>query len=89
MASKVNFRKPIIACFSYDTTRMIRQANIAYKEGRFQDAINHYKECVGKLNNKEQKAKYNLYIAKIYHRKFKDITQSRKFAYAAIELKPN
>jgi len=63
------------------------QGNENYGQGKYSKAIESYLECVENADDKEQKAKYLILIAKIYYRDLKNYPKSRKFALDAAKLK--
>ena len=63
-------------------------ANKLYNEGKYQEAVAKFEECLATADN-EKKAKYKLLIAKIYYRDLKDFSKSRKYALEAAALKAN
>ncbi len=63
------------------------QGNENYGQGKYSKAIESYLECVENTDDKEQKAKYLILIAKIYYRDLKNYPKSRKFALDAAKLK--
>ncbi len=65
------------------------KGNENYGQGKYSKAIDSYLECVDDTNDKEQKAKYMILIAKIYYRDLKNFPKSRKYALDAAKLKPN
>jgi len=67
----------------------LRKGYTAYNEGRFKEAIDNFIEYVAKSDDPAKKAKYNLLIAKIYYGDIKNFPQSRKYALAAAEQRPN
>lgn len=67
----------------------LRQGYDAYNEGRFKEAVDYFGQYVAKTDDPLKKAKYNLLSAKIYYGDIKDFAQSRKYALAAAENRPN
>lgn len=67
----------------------IKLGNQAYQEGRYKDAVNHYEDYIAKTESDENKAKFQLLIAKIYYRDLKSFSKSRKYALDAAKNKSN
>jgi len=61
----------------------------ALNEGRYQDAIDCYKEYVDGAQDPAKKAQYNLRIAKIYYAHLKNFPKARDYARLALRDKPN
>ncbi len=66
----------------------LKKAFNAYNEGQYNQAIQLFREFVDLTQDPEKKAKYNLYIAKIYYRDIKNYPESRRYALKAAQLKP-
>jgi hypothetical protein len=61
----------------------------ALNDGRYQDAINCYKEYVESTDDPERKGRYNLRIAKIYYGHLKNFAKAREHARLALRELPN
>ncbi len=58
-------------------------------EGRYQEAIDCYTQKAGESTDPEVKAKYHLFVAKIYYGELKQFSKSRRAALEALKHKPN
>lgn len=58
-------------------------------EGDYAGAVDCYTQKAEESTNAEDKAKYYLFIAKIYYGELKKYSQARKFAREALKHKPN
>ncbi|HLF64974.1 MAG TPA: tetratricopeptide repeat protein [Saprospiraceae bacterium] len=76
-------------CIISETAGPLTRGRDALNEGRYQDAVNHYKEYVASTEDPEKKARYNLRIAKIYYGHLKNFSRAREFARLALRDEPN
>ena len=67
----------------------IKQGNEAYQAGRYKEAVSYYENYISKTESLENKAKFQLLIAKIYYRDLKNFSKSRKYALEAAANKSN
>ncbi len=72
---------------TFDTS--ITKGGEALKEGRYLDAIRYYKDYVSRSQDPVKRAKYNLFIAKIYYGSLKRFPDSREYARQALVDQPN
>ena len=77
------------ALAEYEANNPAAAAKRAYDEGKFNDAINKYKQAIQEENDNDKKAAYLFAIASIEFRKLNLYSQARNTAYAAAKLKPN
>ena len=68
---------------------LLAKARTALEEGRYEDAIEHYKKYLEDETDPEVLAKFNLRIANIYYGHLKRFSKAREFAYKALEHRPN
>lgn len=75
-------------CLISESIGPLTRGRDALNEGRYQDAINHYKEYVASTEDPEKKARYNLRIAKIYYGHLKNFQRAREYARLALRDEP-
>lgn len=76
-------------CIVSGLTGPLARGRDALEEGRFQEAIDSYKEYVESAEDPAKRAKYNLRIAKIYYAHLKNFPRARDYARLALRDKQN
>ncbi len=76
-------------CIVSDFGGPLARGRDALEDGRFQEAIDSYKEYVDGAQDPAKRAKYNLRIAKIYYAHLKNFSKAREFARLALRDSPN
>lgn len=64
-------------------------ASLAYEEGRFSDAVGHYKEAIAQSDDDDKKADYYFNMASIQGRRLNQYSVARDNARKAAQLRPN
>lgn len=67
----------------------LKSAYSAYNDGKFREAIDHFKTFIESTDDPELKAKYNLTISKIYYGGVHNYPEARKYALKAASFKEN
>ncbi len=76
-------------CTSTPETDILRKAHDALNEGRYNDAIDLYKQYISTSDNPDKRALYNLFVAKIYYAHLKNFPKAREHARLALKDQPN
>lgn len=67
----------------------LKSGFIAYNDGKYREAIGHFKTYLETADDPEMQAKYNLTISKIYYGGLYNYPEARKYALRAASYKEN
>ena len=76
-------------CISSPGPESLTNGRKALEEGRYQDAVDAFRQYVDEIGDPERRARYNLLIAKIYYGHIRNFSKSRDYARAALRDQPN